>query len=559
VFGQLYHPKFPDTAIDELSVSARRECALDAAQAVASKDFSRVASFDGSFALLVWDETQRTLCVCNDRFGTLPLYVSRHQNRTVISTDPSLANQNGVPAQITPSVAMQLYACRYVLDGSTLFQGVRSLLPASFLTITPEEFTEVQYRLPYPKSVRPTRCIQGDPGKSVERQDELGERFEAAVAQCAKGSSHVVVPLSGGLDSRAILGALLAHRDAREIRTFTMGTPGTFDYDIGNLVAHHIGTQHQTVDLPAMPTSADDFTRRIHDLHGLVDPIDNIPWRKMTLSSVAQSNILSGFLGDPLTGSHLTPAFSSIETELSTASRFETVLLRQVNRHLTKCQDIFEPGLDASTSKLVECARRAAVVPDSDIATWMMRWDLMVRQPRYIVPSVMPQLEDATVSLPFTRTAFASFAEELHGDELLDQSLYKAMLLRRYPTLFQLPTKTYHGRSLSPETTWNRVRDRLASSAKRCAPRVVRRAAQKKLQRRMANYYVKQEVLEKDGMLRKAVWDAANSAVEGGFLRKRAIERIWNEHDAGKRDHSLTIVSSAILGTCCEYVKRLNG
>ena len=50
-----------------------------------------------------------------------------------------------------------------------------------------------------------------------------------------EGREHVV-PLSGGLDSRLILGALLEHSDARDIRTFTYGIAGSYDFEIGNAV-----------------------------------------------------------------------------------------------------------------------------------------------------------------------------------------------------------------------------------------------------------------------------------------------------------------------------------
>ena len=46
-----------------------------------------------------------------------------------------------------------------------------------------------------------------------------------------------VVPLSGGLDSRAILATLSEITDPSKIYTYTFGSPGTWDFEIGNYIA----------------------------------------------------------------------------------------------------------------------------------------------------------------------------------------------------------------------------------------------------------------------------------------------------------------------------------
>ena len=53
-----------------------------------------------------------------------------------------------------------------------------------------------------------------------------------------------VVPISGGLDSRAILAGLLEFTDASNIFTYTFGTPGTYDFEIGKKLSKEIGTKH---------------------------------------------------------------------------------------------------------------------------------------------------------------------------------------------------------------------------------------------------------------------------------------------------------------------------
>ena len=58
-----------------------------------------------------------------------------------------------------------------------------------------------------------------------------------------------IIPLSGGWDSRAILGALLERVDKNMVETVTFGAPGQLDYEIGIKVAGWAGVNHKAINL----------------------------------------------------------------------------------------------------------------------------------------------------------------------------------------------------------------------------------------------------------------------------------------------------------------------
>ena len=72
-------------------------------------------------------------------------------------------------------------------------------------------------------------------------RDSISHNFEL-------NQKHLV-PISGGLDSRAILAGLLEHTEAKNIYTYTFGTPNTLDYDVGSYIAKKLGTNHTSFDL----------------------------------------------------------------------------------------------------------------------------------------------------------------------------------------------------------------------------------------------------------------------------------------------------------------------
>ena len=60
---------------------------------------------------------------------------------------------------------------------------------------------------------------------------------------------QIVLPLSGGFDSRFILGGLLKHISPNEIVAFTYGVPGSYNFEISKKIAQHTGIDHYLFDL----------------------------------------------------------------------------------------------------------------------------------------------------------------------------------------------------------------------------------------------------------------------------------------------------------------------
>ena len=88
---------------------------------------------------------------------------------------------------------------------------------------------------------------------------EIGKaRLNESFDQLFDASRTHVVPISGGLDSRLILGALLERTEASKIHTYTYGVPGAYDYELGGVVAKRAGTRHVAWPLNQLSYHADD-------------------------------------------------------------------------------------------------------------------------------------------------------------------------------------------------------------------------------------------------------------------------------------------------------------
>jgi len=141
------------------------------------------------------------------------------------------------------------------------------------LTYTPEEVT-IRFNILFDKLV----------------SENLGERH--------------IIPLSGGWDSRAILGALLERLSTNEIETVTFGVPGQLDYDIGLKVSRWAGVKSHPIDLRTL-----NFT-----WNSIIESVKKSPWTyvpdvffnqySLNYLAEAQNIIWSGFLGDLINGGH---------------------------------------------------------------------------------------------------------------------------------------------------------------------------------------------------------------------------------------------------------------
>ena len=63
------------------------------------------------------------------------------------------------------------------------------------------------------------------------------------LASSGRGAVHIL-PMSGGLDFRAVLGGLLEHIPSSQIVTVTYGIPGTWDFEIAKMISRKFGIQH---------------------------------------------------------------------------------------------------------------------------------------------------------------------------------------------------------------------------------------------------------------------------------------------------------------------------
>lgn len=248
-----------------------------------------------------------------------------------------------------------------------------------------------------------------------------------------------IIPLSGGWDSRAIFAALLDRVPTHKIRTVSYGTPGQLDFEIGRQVASKAGSIHTSLNLEALP-----FTWDI-----LIKTVKNYPWTYVPdcyfnhfareMLATPNSIIWSGFLGDPIAGSH--------------------VFLNKNDYLLSK--NIFikkQRRFQGMSFESVPFSPSFPFMKKNNQSLWYDDlMDLGIRQTYCIAPIVLPvthwQEWGASVYshrntyylAPFADKEWATYWLNAPRIHRFNQSLYIRMLKYRYPSLFSLPGKKTYG------------------------------------------------------------------------------------------------------------------
>lgn len=289
-----------------------------------------------------------------------------------------------------------------------------------------ESFLKLGYYLDYSPSVTWPRKVEPGGGSDVPSRELLIEAVGRSLG--AIKAPSIVVPLSGGLDSRLLLACVLEHYEAVDVNTYTFGEPGTWDYDLGNRVASAFGTRHERINLARENYTLESALYDSASVCAQTIIIFGTPFYFIKRVYGDSAAFISGFMGDPVAGSKLpTP---NEQSEAQTAAGF-------IEKHT-----VAFPKLKTTT-----CMAESIAELDDERLTKSERLDFANRQFKYIAPHVCP---DETYFSPFMDPQWVGAMLNLPSNLRVDCRFYRDMCIREFPEFFGLlPVKGAAGGNLA--------------------------------------------------------------------------------------------------------------
>ncbi|MES2754204.1 MAG: asparagine synthase (glutamine-hydrolyzing) [Pseudomonadota bacterium] len=250
---------------------------------------------DGMFAVAVWDVAARTLTLARDPTGIKPLYYTLQPAGFAFGSElKALWPLPGFAFETDPAALHDYFSYGHVRGPRSIYRDVAVLPPGHSLTVTAHGAPRLK------RYWRPTYAP--DPAPS---RDDWVEAFRAVWQRTVEAQLIADVEvgafLSGGIDSSAVVAAMQAASD-RPVRTFTIGfADPRFDESAhAARVAAHLGTRHtaRTVELAA----ATDILPAVAACYDepFADPAAVPTWYLSRLAADHVKVALSGDGGDEL-------------------------------------------------------------------------------------------------------------------------------------------------------------------------------------------------------------------------------------------------------------------
>ena len=202
-----------------------------------------VGKLRGMFAFALWDEREKKLFIARDRVGKKPLYYTTLKNGSFIFASEIRALLPALSSE-KPDIsyrAIDLYLTyQYIPSPYTIFEGVNSLAPAHTLVVSrerPDVKTERYWDVDFRRKTKDMSF--GDACRKTREilQEATGLRMVADVPLGAF--------LSGGHDSSIVVG-LMSRISTRPVKTFSIGfeEEDFSELPYARLAAKHFGTEH---------------------------------------------------------------------------------------------------------------------------------------------------------------------------------------------------------------------------------------------------------------------------------------------------------------------------
>ena len=251
---------------------------------------------NGSFLAAIWDKGKQELILANDRFGTRPLQYAVHEGRLLFGSEAkAILQDSSFRRTVNDEAVVDYFTFGYLLGNKTFFKGIELLPPGSLLSWKDGLLETTRYW-----------DIRYAPEEHAEEYyiDNLSHLLLKAVDRQLGGDGRILVPLSGGLDSRALVAAVeKLGKTGRITGTFTYGKPNSDDVRFARMISKKASLKHHFHELKGM-----DLPHYSERIVKISECMGNC-WGTHILSTAEdmrrQSDVvLSGYLGGVLIGGY---------------------------------------------------------------------------------------------------------------------------------------------------------------------------------------------------------------------------------------------------------------
>jgi asparagine synthetase B (glutamine-hydrolysing) len=388
----------------------------------------------GSFGILIWVPQAGTLIVVTDRLATKKIYVWNSGETTLLATElNTLLGHPQAPRVIDAIAVEQFLITSHLVDTRSLIREVRVLPPGTITRINRAGIASERYWTP--------RIVPANDDGLDKWADRLADSLSPAVrARC--GNTPLLLPLSGGLDSRSVA-AFIPPDLAASATACAFGHSHCHDVRYGRRIARALGASFSRLSIPG-----NFFRHYLEPVQAMCDgevSIEALPMYRLIGIGRPGQTMLMGFLGDALSGGHLLGPEQTQHSE----NPLDAVWRRKY-QGMGFSEELLERVLLPKRYQTIKGSTRALMrqaLDDADADTLdekALIAELHNRQSRYISYFGRMLSSRYRVENPFLDTNVMDTFLAMPLVHRRGQRAYRRMLVRHAPRLAVLPENNTH-------------------------------------------------------------------------------------------------------------------
>ena len=200
-----------------------------------------IERFRGMFAFALWDERKRRLLLARDRVGVKPLHYAALAGSIVFGSEiKSLLQDPEVPRDWSPEAIDAYLTLLYIPAPATVFRAIKKLPPAHYLVaengaITVRQYWDLEFGEPAAEPARRGRTEE-------QHLLDIDQALRDAVRLRLISDVALGAFLSGGIDSSAVVLYMMETSDAPVVTTSVGFAEAKFnELEHAEAVASHLG------------------------------------------------------------------------------------------------------------------------------------------------------------------------------------------------------------------------------------------------------------------------------------------------------------------------------
>jgi len=382
-----------------------------------------LSELNGEYAMVI--ETPETIITIVDRVRSIPLFYAETDRQTIISDDANHIRE-AIPTELNELNAAEFLLTGFVTGSDTLFNDIRQLQAGEYLIYDKKRSllrTDRYHRFLHGNYFPDSEDIL------LEKLDQVFLNvFRRLVATTVEQGKRIVVPLSGGLDSRIIV-AMLKRLGVEDVICFTYGKKGNKEADISRQVAEALGYEWHFVEYTKEKwydcyhsKDMKDYQKYAGNLVSLPHLQDFLALKIMKEEGILPENavFVPGHSGDMLAGSHIPLDYDQTQTY-----NFEKFLEDSLNKHYNlwkydeiRLRYIFKERIKKSVGAI-------SVHDNESCANVIEYFNFKERQAKFIVNSVrIYEFFGYTWQIPLWDAELIDYFLRINIEKRINQTIY---------------------------------------------------------------------------------------------------------------------------------------